>query len=143
QVTFLIRFVAYVAFALMTVATFYGVGRKASTVVNNSVLFFTICLVSSMQTILPAVIIFPVELGVLLRENRNGWYSVNLYYLANYVNEVPFLIAPFAIYLAIVYYPTGQPLELWRAATMLLFGIQLGAVMQALGLMVSAVAKAQ
>ncbi|CAN7995699.1 unnamed protein product [Ixodes hexagonus] len=143
RVTFLIRFVAYVAFALMAVITFYGVGKNASTVFNNSALFFTIGLTSTMQTILPAVIIFPMEMGVLLRENRNGWYSVNLYYLANYVNEIPFLIAPFAIYLAILYYPTGQPLELWRAATMLLFGIQLGDAMCALGLMVSAVAQAQ
>ncbi|EEC18212.1 ABC transporter, putative, partial [Ixodes scapularis] len=143
QVTFLVRFIAYIAFALMTVVTFYGVGRKASTVVNNAVLFFTIILVSAMQTMMPAVIIFPIELGVLLREKRNDWYTVNLYYLASYVNEIPFLITPFTIFLAIIYYPTGQPLEWWRAAAMLLFGIQLGAVMQSVGLMVGAFAQAQ
>lgn len=143
RVTFLVRFIAYIAFAFMTVVTFYGVGRKASTVVNNTVLFFTIILVSAMQTILPAVIIFPMELGVLLREKRNDWYTVNLYYLANYVKEIPFLIMPFSIFLAIIYYPTGQPLELWRAAAVLLCGIQLGAVMQSLGLMVGAFTQAQ
>ncbi|CAN7979656.1 unnamed protein product, partial [Ixodes pacificus] len=50
---------------------------------------------------------------------------------------------PFTIFLAIIYYPTGQPLEWWRAAAMLLFGIQLGAVMQSVGLMVGAFAQAQ
>ncbi|KAG0432358.1 hypothetical protein HPB47_020938, partial [Ixodes persulcatus] len=34
---------------------------------------------------------FPIEISVLMRENRNCWYSVKVYYLANYITEIPFL----------------------------------------------------
>lgn len=35
----------------------------------------------------------PIEVLVLLRENRNSWYSINTYYLANYLAELPFLVS--------------------------------------------------
>lgn len=52
-------------------------------------------------------------------------------------------VIPNAVLIAIVYYPTGQPKELWRVAGVMLFCVQICAVSQAMGLIVSAVSKLQ
>lgn len=85
----------------------------------------------------------PVQLAVLMREQRNCWYSLNVYYLANYVAEIPFLVVPILLYVGITYYPTGQPLEVWRVAAVVLFAVQLCSVSQSIGLVVSAVTTVQ
>lgn len=52
-------------------------------------------------------------------------------------------VVPNALLIAIVYFPTGQPFELWRVAGILLFCVQICSVSQAMGLIVSAVSKLQ
>lgn len=138
-----LRFAAYLAFAIMLIMLYYDIGRNASTVLNNANMYFAICCISIFQSLLPAVIVFPIELSVLLREHRNCWYNTRVYYLANYVTEIPFLTVPILLLIGIIYYPTGQPLELWRVAGVMLFSIQLGSVTQSIGLIVSAVTKLQ
>ncbi|KAL3225963.1 hypothetical protein MRX96_025307 [Rhipicephalus microplus] len=138
-----LRIVAYVGFALMLVILYYDIGNKASTVTHNATMFFSMCCICVFQTILPAVIVFPVNISVLMREQRNCWYSLKVFYLANYVTEIPFLVIPNALLVAIVYYPTAQPRELWRVAGVMLFCVQICAVSQAMGLIVSAVSKLQ
>ncbi|KAL1440512.1 hypothetical protein MTO96_009368 [Rhipicephalus appendiculatus] len=138
-----LRLLAYVGFAVFIVMLFYDIGRKATTVTNNVTMFFAICCICVFQSVLPAAIVFPVEVLVLAREQRNCWYSLHVYYLANYISEIPFLVLPVALLIGIVYYPTGQPLELWRVATLLLFSIQICSVSQAMALIVSAVSKLQ
>ncbi|XP_077528934.1 ATP-binding cassette sub-family G member 4-like isoform X3 [Haemaphysalis longicornis] len=138
-----LRLLAYVVFSLTMVLLFYDIGTDASTVTNNVTLFFSMCCVCVFQSILPAVIVFPVQLAVLMREQRNCWYSLNIYYLANYVAEIPFLVVPILLYMGITYYPTGQPLELWRVAAVVLFAVQLCSVSQSIGLVVSAVTTVQ
>lgn len=138
-----LRFIAYLAFAIMMIMLYYDIGRKASTVINNANMFFGMCCIVMFQSILPTVIVFPIELSVLQREHRNRWYSVKLYYLANYITELPFLTIPVIMLIALIYYPTSQPLEVWRIASLALFSIQLCCVIQALGLIVSALTKLQ
>ncbi|EEC06327.1 ABC transporter, putative [Ixodes scapularis] len=138
-----LRFVAYAAFAIMMIMLYYDIGRRASTVINNANMFFGMCCIVMFQSILPTVIVFPIELSVLLRENRNCWYSVRMYYLAHYITEIPFLVIPVIMLIALIYYPTSQPLDMWRVAGLALFSIQLCSVTQAFGLIVSAVTKLQ
>ncbi|KAM7315636.1 ATP-binding cassette sub-family G member 1 [Ixodes scapularis] len=138
-----LRFLAYVAFAIMIVMLYYDIGRKATTVLNNANMYFAICCICIFQSLLPAVIVFPIEISVLMRENRNCWYSIKVYYLANYITEIPFLTIPIALLIGISYYPTAQPLVLWRVAGVMLFCIQLCSVTQSMGLIVSAVTKLQ
>ncbi|KAK8764621.1 hypothetical protein V5799_032767 [Amblyomma americanum] len=143
QVATSLRLLAYIAFGILMLMLFYDVGRKASMVTQNITMFFSLCCVCIFQTILPSVLIFPLDILVLAREQRNCWYSLKVYYLANYIAEIPFLVFPLGILIAIVYYPTGQPMELWRAACFMLFCVQICSVSQSIALMVSAVAKIQ
>ncbi|XP_075549332.1 ATP-binding cassette sub-family G member 1-like [Dermacentor variabilis] len=138
-----LRFAAYLAFAIMMIMLYYDIGRKASTVINNANMFFGMCCIVMFQSILPTVIVFPIEISVLQREHRNRWYSIKLYYLARYIVELPFLVIPVIMLIALIYYPTSQPLDMWRIASLALFNIQLCSSIQALGLIVSAVTKLQ
>ncbi|XP_050035420.1 ATP-binding cassette sub-family G member 1-like isoform X1 [Dermacentor andersoni] len=138
-----LRLVAYVGFAAFMVILFYGIGNKATTVTNNVTMFFAISCVCVFQSVLPAAIVFPMEVLVLAREQRNCWYSLHVYYLANYIAEIPFLVVPIGLLIGIVYYPTGQPMVLWRFASLMLFSVQICSVSQALALIVSAVSKLQ
>ncbi|KAH7986432.1 hypothetical protein HPB49_025967 [Dermacentor silvarum] len=138
-----LRLVAYVGFAVFMVILYYDIGSKASTVTNNVTMFFAISCICLFQSVLPAAIVFPVEVLVLAREQRNCWYSLHVYYLANYIAEVPFLVIPIGLLVGIVYYPTGQPMVLWRFASLMLFSVQIGSVSQAIALIVSAVSSLQ
>ncbi|XP_077525538.1 ATP-binding cassette sub-family G member 1-like [Amblyomma americanum] len=138
-----LRLVAYMGFAAFMVLLFYDIGTKASTVTNNVTMFFCMCCICVFQTVLPAAIVFPLEVSVLVREQRNCWYSLKVYYMANYIAEIPFLVVPIGVLTAIVYYPTGQPLVLWRVACFMLFAVQICSVSQAIALIVSAVSKLQ
>lgn len=138
-----LRLLAYAGFAVFIVMLFYDIGRKATTVTNNVTMFFAVTCICVFQSVLPAAIVFPMEVLVLAREQRNCWYSLHVYYLANYIAEIPFLVVPIALLIGIVYYPTGQPLELWRIASLLLFSVQICSVSQAMALIVSAVSKLQ
>ncbi|CAN7979657.1 unnamed protein product [Ixodes pacificus] len=138
-----LRFAGYVAFAILLIALFYNIGRKATMVIHTAKMYFTVIAILYFQSLIPTVIVFPIEVLVLLRENRNSWYSINTYYLANYLAELPFLTVPVIMFIALIYYPTAQPLEMWRAAGVMLFSVQLASVVQSMGLMVSAVAKLQ
>ncbi|XP_064471479.1 ATP-binding cassette subfamily G member 4-like [Ornithodoros turicata] len=138
-----LRFVAYLAMAVMICMLYYDIGRKASTVFNNAAMIFGCCCIVVFQSILPTVIVFPVEISVLLREHRNCWYSLRMYYLSHYITELPFLTLPSLVLIAVIYYPTSQPLELWRLAGVALFTVQLCSVTQALGLIVSALTRLQ
>ncbi|EEC13440.1 ABC transporter, putative [Ixodes scapularis] len=138
-----LRFAGYVAFAILLIALFYNIGRKATMVIHTAKMYFTVIAILYFQSLIPTVIVFPIEVLVLLRENRNSWYSINTYYLANYLAELPFLTVPVIMFIALIYYPTAQPLEVWRAAGVMLFSVQLASVVQSMGLMVSAVAKLQ
>ncbi|XP_077531247.1 ATP-binding cassette sub-family G member 4-like [Haemaphysalis longicornis] len=138
-----LRVIVYFVLGLLLVLVFYDIGGSATTAINNGTLCFCICCVCVFQSLLPAVIVYPIEIGVLMREQRNCWYSLKVHYLANYVAEIPFLVVPILLFVAVVYYPTGQPLQVWRAAAMVLFSVQLCSVTQAIGLVVSAVTTVQ
>ncbi|XP_064470649.1 ATP-binding cassette sub-family G member 4-like [Ornithodoros turicata] len=143
QVATPLRFAAYVGFAAMMCVIFYDMGRKASTMFNNLTLIFVCSCIVIFQSLMPTLIIFPIEVSVLLREHRNCWYSLRMYYMAKYIVEIFPTVPPVLIMSAIMYYPTSQPMELWRAAAFTLFCAQLSSVIQSFGLVVSSVASVQ
>ncbi|XP_037574158.1 ATP-binding cassette sub-family G member 1-like isoform X1 [Dermacentor silvarum] len=143
KVATMLRLLAYAAFALMTIVLFYDIGSSATTVVHSVKLYFVVVCICVVQTVFPSTVVFPVEVSVLVREQRNCWYGLKIYYLAYYFAELPFLVVPISLFMGAIYYPTAQPLEFWRFAAMLLFSIQLSGVSQAIALAVSALCTVQ
>ncbi|XP_077525499.1 ATP-binding cassette subfamily G member 4-like isoform X2 [Amblyomma americanum] len=143
KVATLLRLVSYVSFAVMLTALFYDVGNSATRVMSNAGLFLLCLTIALFQSAMPTVLIFPTELSVLLREHRNCWYSPFMYYIARIITELPFTICGPLTMTAVLYWTTGQPREMWRAASVIMLVIQVGSVSQGLALMVSALSSIQ
>ncbi|XP_037573642.1 ATP-binding cassette sub-family G member 1 isoform X2 [Dermacentor silvarum] len=143
QVATHLRYAAYLAFAVMLIALFYGIGDEAARAINNLSLVILMLSILLFQSTMPTAMIFPTELSVLLRENRNCWYKPGMYYIARVLTEVPFmLLGPTAMVVA-VYWATSQPAELWRLASVVLLCLQTCSTTQGLALVVSASTSAQ
>ncbi|KAL1440513.1 hypothetical protein MTO96_009369 [Rhipicephalus appendiculatus] len=143
KVATVLRVLVYAAFAAMSIILFYDTGNHATTVVHSVKLYFVVVCICVVQTVFPSTLVFPVEVSVLVREQRNCWYGLKAYCVAYYIAELPFLVLPIALYMGAIYYPTAQPQELWRFAAMLLITIQLCGVSQAIALATSALCTAQ
>ncbi|XP_064470647.1 ATP-binding cassette subfamily G member 4-like isoform X2 [Ornithodoros turicata] len=137
------RYLIYALFGSTIAAIFYDVGNKASTTISNLSMIFLCCCIVVFQSLMPTVMVFPTEITVLLREHRNCWYSLRMYYLAKYIVEVVPCVLPVLLMVGITYYPTSQPLVFWRAAAFCLLCIQLSSVTQSIGLLVSALSSVQ
>ncbi|KAH7951149.1 hypothetical protein HPB52_005328 [Rhipicephalus sanguineus] len=143
KVATLLRLVAYIFIAGMMTVLFYDVGNSATRVISNAALFLLCLTMALFQSAMPTVLIFPTELTVLLREHRNCWYSPFMYYIARIITELPFTIFGPLSMMSFLYWTTGQPQEMWRAATVVMFVIQVGSVSQGLALVVSALSSIQ
>ncbi|XP_054927136.2 ATP-binding cassette sub-family G member 1-like isoform X2 [Dermacentor andersoni] len=138
-----LRYAAYLAFAAMLITLFYGIGDEAARAINNLSLIILMLSMLLFQSTMPTAMIFPTELSVLLRENRNCWYKPGMYYLARVLTEVPFLLLGPSAMVVIVYWATSQPAELWRLASVVLLCLQACSTTQGLALVVSASTSAQ
>lgn len=143
KVATVLRLLSYVSFAVMLTVLFYDVGNSATRVISNAGLFLLCLTIALFQSAMPTVLIFPTELSVLLREHRNCWYSPFMYYIARIITELPFTICGPLGMMSVLYWTTGQPQEMWRAATVVMFVIQVGSVSQGLALVVSALSSIQ
>uniref|UniRef100_A0A8D8LFL8 ATP-binding cassette sub-family G member 4 n=1 Tax=Cacopsylla melanoneura TaxID=428564 RepID=A0A8D8LFL8_9HEMI len=99
-------------------------GFKVSS--NFSCIFFMI-ITTFYGTVMHAVLTYPMEAGVFLREHFNNWYCLSAYYLAKALSDVPLqLICP-TLFMGIAYWMSGQPAEwdrfsmLWMANILLAF----------------------
>lgn len=81
----------------------------------------------------------PAEMPVFVREHLNFWYSGRAYYLAKSTADFPFQIAMPVIYSSVVYYFTGQPLELHRFLYFNAIMVLIALVGQSLGLLLGIV----
>ncbi|KAK8758990.1 hypothetical protein V5799_003374 [Amblyomma americanum] len=86
-----LRLAVYLSFALMLTAQFYGIGNEAARATNNLAFLVLMIAMLLFQSTMPTVMVFPTELRVLLRENRNCWYKPAMYYIARVLTEIPFL----------------------------------------------------
>nr|QST15002.1 ABCG1-like protein [Diaphanosoma celebensis] len=139
----LLRFAAHVVVALLMGLLYWRVGDDADRVYNNAGLLFFNQLFLLFTAMMPTVLTFPLERQVLLREHSNHWYSVKSYYLAKTTADIPFQILFPAIYMAIIYPLTDQPLEWNRFFMILSISIGNSLVAQGIGLLVGAAANIQ
>ena len=76
---------------------------------------------------------------VFVREHLNFWYCGRAYYLAKSTADFPFQIAMPVLYSSVVYYFTGQPLELHRYLYFNAIMVLVALVGQSLGLLLGIV----
>ncbi|XP_037517077.1 ATP-binding cassette sub-family G member 1-like [Rhipicephalus sanguineus] len=77
-------------FALLLSVTYYCSGNRTERVRDTLAMYFAILIILMYQSVTPILLTFPLEIKVLLREQRNCRYSPSLYLSARIISELPF-----------------------------------------------------
>ncbi|XP_018331815.1 ATP-binding cassette sub-family G member 4 [Agrilus planipennis] len=124
---------------LMLGTLYWQAGNHGGKVLDNYNLLFSILMHHMMSTMMLTILTFPNEMSILIKEHFNRWYSLKMYYTAVTLVDIPVSVVSCFIFTVIVYFMSGQPMELNR---LLMFGaisILVVFVAQSFGLMVGAV----
>ncbi|XP_031825993.2 ATP-binding cassette sub-family G member 4 [Nomia melanderi] len=106
-----LRFAAHVVVAFLLGAVFYNTGSDASRINSNIACVFFVLLFLYFSSSMPAVLMFPIEASVFLREYLNNWYRLRSYYVAKITSDLPLQILCPSVFIFIAYYMTGQYME--------------------------------
>ncbi|KAL6433358.1 hypothetical protein ACFW04_006493 [Cataglyphis niger] len=93
---------------------YFNMGNDGSRALFNFGLCFACLIVFLYIPMLPVLLHFPYEIKILKREYINRWYNLNAYYWALTVINIPLQIFSGILFLLIIYFITGQPLEWHR-----------------------------
>ncbi|XP_014474845.1 PREDICTED: ATP-binding cassette sub-family G member 1-like [Dinoponera quadriceps] len=96
---------------------FLGMGNDGSKALFNFGFCFACIIVFLYIPMLPVLLRFPGEILLMKREYFNRWYKMSAYYWALTIVKIPEQIVLSLIYLTLVYFITGQPLE-WQRCSM-------------------------
>lgn len=103
------------AFVGLTVGLlFFNIGNDGSKALFNFGFCFASVIVFLFIPLFPVLLWFPLEIQLMKREHFNRWYKVSSYFWALTVLSIPQQIIIAFVYLPLVYFITGQPLELNR-----------------------------
>ncbi|XP_077485159.1 ATP-binding cassette sub-family G member 1-like [Amblyomma americanum] len=143
KTTSLARIGVSLFFAFLLSIVYYGSGNRAAQARDIVAMYLMALALLLFQTVGPTVLTFPLEIDVLLREQRNCWYSLWWYYVAKILSDLPFMIVGPVIMMSIVHWTTFQPAEFYRLALIILFSIQMCCTSQSIAYVCSAMFKAQ
>lgn len=90
--------------------------------IENVSMFFIIMYAFAAAVLALNALSFPLNMQVLLKETRNGWYSMSSYVLAKTLADLPLELTMPCLTMALVYPVTGQPSSYlqWRMLTICL-----------------------
>ncbi|KAL1414533.1 hypothetical protein MTO96_007323 [Rhipicephalus appendiculatus] len=117
---------------------YYDSGNKAMQIRETIMMYLVAMLMLLFAFAGANVLTFPLEINVLLREQRNCWYSPSLYFVSRTLSELPMTIAGPVFMMTIVHWMTSQPMEFKRIALVILFSIQYASTSESIGYVSSA-----
>ncbi|XP_067210700.1 ATP-binding cassette sub-family G member 1 isoform X2 [Linepithema humile] len=94
---------------------FMNIGNDGSRSLFNFGFCFACLMVFLFIPMLPILLSFPSDIAIMKREHFNRWYKLSAYYWALTIYSMPQQVLFGFIYLLIVYFVTGQPLEWHRS----------------------------
>ncbi|XP_059622463.1 ATP-binding cassette subfamily G member 4 [Phlebotomus argentipes] len=85
------------------------------------------------QIIVP-VLSYPLEVKLVKKECFNRWYGLTPYYLALTLSRIPLQVFFNILFLSLVYWLPGLPMQLWRFGLFSFVGVIISLVAEGLGL---------
>ncbi|XP_046664197.1 ATP-binding cassette sub-family G member 4-like [Homalodisca vitripennis] len=109
-----LKLVVHCLVGLMIGALFQKSGVDGNMSVSNIGYFMASAVYLSYTSLMPAILKFPSELGIIKKEQFNNWYKLRTYYIAFQVTNLPMQVLFASFYIAISYYLTSQIMEVDR-----------------------------
>lgn len=108
--------------------------------IENVSMFFIIMYAFAAAVLALNALSFPLNMQVLLKETRNGWYSMSSYVFAKTLADLPLELTMPSLTMALVYSMTGQPSSYlqWRMLTICLIMTLCSLIAQTQALIVGA-----
>ncbi|KAJ8673198.1 hypothetical protein QAD02_004460 [Eretmocerus hayati] len=133
-----IRLISHVVVGFLIGIIYYQIGNDAAKATSNAgCIFFTVLFIM-FTALMPTILTFPTEMAVFAREHLNHWYTLTAYYFARTMTDIPFQIVYTIAYVMIVYFMSGQPMEIGRFFMFLNICILTSLVAQSIGLLIGA-----
>ncbi|XP_028140494.2 ATP-binding cassette subfamily G member 4-like [Diabrotica virgifera virgifera] len=129
----IIQFFHHVISATLVGGIFYQIGNEASQVLPIFKYCVTINVFFVYTHVMVPVLLFPIEVKLLKREYFNRWFSLKPYFLASTIVNIPMLVGYGMIFISIVFFMTGQPIEWQRFLMFTMIAINVGFCSQGLG----------
>ncbi|KAG8222056.1 hypothetical protein J437_LFUL000500 [Ladona fulva] len=117
---------------------FYDIGGDAFKAVSNAGCLFFFLLFLFFANSMPTVQTYPIEMPVIVRQYRNGWFSLRTYFIAKSIADIPMQLLSPSLFLVAAYYLTGQPLQSDRILMVWMICVAYTAVAQGIGLVFGA-----
>lgn len=117
---------------------FIDAGNEGSRVLDNYNLLFSILMHHMMATMMLTVLTFPTEMGVILKEHFNRWYTLKCYYLSVSIIDLPLSVFCCLFFTVIIYLMSGQPMEWFRFGMFFTISLLIVLIAQSLGLTIGA-----
>uniref|UniRef100_A0A8D8FWV4 ATP-binding cassette sub-family G member 4 n=1 Tax=Culex pipiens TaxID=7175 RepID=A0A8D8FWV4_CULPI len=127
-----------ISIAAMLGFLFIDAGNEGSRVLDNYNLLFSILMHHMMATMMLTVLTFPTEMGVLLKEHFNRWYSLKSYYISVNLIDLPLSLFCCLLFTCIIYFMSGQPMELFRFGMFFTISFLIVLIAQSIGLTIGA-----
>lgn len=108
------------------------------TVGNVGIIFFEMFVLMFAINCITALV-FPADMFVLLKEYRNGWYSMLSYFMGRSLADLPIPVLLHSLAMIILCLLTKQPLDFWRLSLIILLVVMASLIAQSLGLTVGAI----
>ncbi|KAJ8949889.1 hypothetical protein NQ318_010523 [Aromia moschata] len=134
-----LKIVLHVLVGVFLGLTFERAGDDASKVLNNLGLMFCSLVYLSYTSMMPAVLKFPSEVGVLRKERFNNWYKLKTYYAAFLVSDIPLQITFSLAYSLTSYFISSQLHELRRFLMVFVIQVLVALSASSLGLVLGTI----
>ncbi|KAH6930857.1 hypothetical protein HPB50_020061 [Hyalomma asiaticum] len=138
KATFNMRLLVCLFFSLLLSIMYYDSANKAAQVRETLTMYIVAMLLLLFAYAGPNFLTFPLEIEVLLREQRNCWYSPSLYFAARVTSALPWTIVGPIFLMTVVHWMISQPMEFKRLAWVVVFSIQYASASESIGYISSA-----
>ncbi|XP_008550685.1 ATP-binding cassette sub-family G member 4 [Microplitis demolitor] len=134
-----LRIIVNIVTGIMLGMLFIQAGNEGSRVLENYNLLFAILIHHMMTSMMLTILTFPTELNILKKEHFNRWYTLKMFYLSITIIDIPVTFLCCLLFSTIIYFMSGQLLEIERFSMFFLISLMVVFVAQSFGLMIGAV----